>query len=251
MIEIKNLSCTYSKKNEDVIKDISMNFEEENINIILGKNGAGKSTIIKCLTSLLNYSQGEIYIDSKNLKEMKLKDKAKLIGYVPQDNESSYLSVFETVLLGRIPYLSYRYAPSDYQKVEQVLFELGIEHLSSKKVCELSGGEKQKVAIGRTLVQGSKYIIFDEPTSSLDISSQINIFKLIKRLVKEKGITPIISMHDLNLSIEYGDRFFFLKERELVKSGSKEIITSKLLNDVFDVDIEIKNIEDKQFIVHK
>ena len=189
MLDIRNLSYHY-KKGDHSLEDVSLHLDKGKLAVLLGKNGCGKSTLMKCLVSLNKGYKGEILLDGKSINQIKRKEAAKLISYLPQDIPHSSLTVYDTLLLGRLPYLSYpnrKKKNDDY--LDPIIHELHLENIVNKTNDELSGGERQKAMIAKALVQECKLLVLDEPTSSLDIENQTLLLKLLKKLVTEKNIT--------------------------------------------------------------
>lgn len=233
-IKVDSLNFAYDKEN--ILKDIS--FEStRNIIAILGENGSGKSTLLKCLDGLLTYNSGEIFLDNVNLKNLKPHDKAKLISYVPQELSFGDYSVFEVLLMGRKPYINFVASQEDLSLTSAMLKRFHLEDKALKNVNELSGGEKQKVAIARCLLQETKIILFDEPTSNLDLKNQLEVIKIIQEIASDKIV--IVTMHDLNLALRLANNFIFLKKGQIYQIGDQSIITTKLIKDVYDVEVKI------------
>ena len=243
MLDIKNLSYHY-KKGDHSLNDVSLHLDKGKLALLLGKNGSGKSTLMKCLLSLNKGYEGEILLDGKNIKEIKSKEAAKLISYLPQDIPHSSLTVYDTLLLGRLPYLSYRNREKkkdDY--LDPIIQELHLENIVNKTSDELSGGERQKVMIAKALVQKCKLLVLDEPTSSLDIENQTLLLKLLKRLVTEKNITVLLSIHDINLALRFADEFFLMKDGNMIYKGEAEKITEQQLEETFDTKFRLQTDE--------
>ena len=243
MLDIRNLSYHY-KKGDHSLNDVSLQLERGKLAVLLGKNGSGKSTLMKCLLSLNKGYEGEILLDGKNIKEIKSKEAAKLISYLPQDIPHSSLTVYDTLLLGRLPYLSYRNREKkkdDY--LDPIIQELHLENIVNKASDELSGGERQKVMIAKALVQECKLLVLDEPTSSLDIENQTLLLKLLKRLVREKNISVLLSIHDINLALRFADEFFLMKDGNMIYKGEAEKITEQQLEETFDTKFRLQTDE--------
>jgi iron complex transport system ATP-binding protein len=250
MIEVKHLEVSYGKKKPNIIDDVSFEIPDGKVTVLVGPNGAGKSTIFKAIVGILPVKGGSICLDGENLSEIKKPERAKKIAYVPQQITFGNLSVFDSILLGRLPYFNFSASEKDKEIVANVIEEMGLEKLAFKSVDELSGGEKQRVAIARALAQEPRIIVFDEPTSNLDINNELKLLKMIKKLVDTKKISVLIAIHDLNIALEVGDHFLFLKEGRLVASGNKDFVTCELVNEVFDVPCEIKYIDGKKIILY-
>ena len=155
---------------------------------ILGANGAGKTTLMKCINGILKLKKGEILIDGKNFSNQSLKEKSKIMSYVPQITSSfdMNLTVFDTVLLGRVPHKTFKFSERDKQIALKNIKKLDLEHYLFNYVGELSGGEKQRVLIARALTQEAKILILDEPISNLDLKFQLETMKILKNLVNVK-----------------------------------------------------------------
>ena len=248
MIKLENISFSYTK-NKPVLKNISLDINDGECVILLGPNGVGKSTLISLLLGANKPQEGNIYFDSTPIKEMKSKDKAAQIAYIPQLIEGTDLTVFDTVLLGRLPYYKIYPTKTDIDLVDSYLNKFNLSDLKEKQTNEISGGERQIVSIARGFIQDSKTIIFDEPTSNLDISTQLRVINFIKEEKKNKSF--LISMHDINQALQIGDKFVFLKDGEVYKVVSKEEITEEIINNVYNVHSKIIKSERGDFIIYE
>jgi iron complex transport system ATP-binding protein len=177
-------------------------------------------------------------------------ERARRIAYVPQTVQFGALSVFDTVLLGRLSYFGLTAGKEDLAAVERILKDMQLEELAARNVEELSGGERQKIAIARALAQEPRLLIFDEPTGNLDIANEQLIIEEARRVAREKGIAILTSLHDFNQALELGDRFFFMKEGRIVHSGGAETITEDVIREVFDADVRILDIEGRKIIIN-
>jgi len=187
-LKIQGLNFRYNDRL--VLEDINLEVEEGEILTLLGPNGSGKTTLLRCIVRILNPERGCIFINEKQISKMKREQLAKRIGYVPQSESSSFpVTVFDTVLMGRKPYLSWNPTFKDFRIVSEVLHLLGLEEFTLRDLNELSGGEKQKVLIARTIAQGPEIMLLDEPTSSLDLKHQLEVLEVVRSLAKEKGIS--------------------------------------------------------------
>ena len=249
MIKINNVSFHYLK-NKEVLNDVSFDIKDGECVILLGPNGVGKSTLISLILGVNKLQTGEITFDDINLKDLKPKDRSDYIAYVPQLVEGNSLTVTDTILLGRLPYYKIYPNKSDYQKVEEILERFNLTHLKDSQTNEISGGERQKVSIARGFVQNSKVVIFDEPTSNLDIKAQLEVLSLIKN-EKQNNKSFLISMHDINQALEIGDKFIFLKEGKIKYNVTKDEIDEKLLMDVYGVKSKIIIDEKGKHIIYE
>lgn len=245
MIKINNLSFKY--QDQMVLDDISFQVDSGKILAILGENGAGKSTLLKCLASILKPLKGEFLDDNKALNLNDHQTISKVVSYVPQELKFGDLCVFETILIGRSPHIKFNFTKDDYEKTNNIIKALQLEKIAFKKVNELSGGQKQKVAIARALNQDTKVILFDEPTSNLDLQNQLMTIQMIKEITKN-GKIALVTMHDLTTALNLADEFLFLKNHQIFKCGKKEIITPSLIKEIYHVDVDIINYDGQKLI---
>ena len=250
MIKIDHLSFAYNK-NDLVLKNINFDILDGNCVVLLGPNGVGKSTLIGCLLGENKVKEGNILFDGKSIKELSNKDKSKYIAYVPQLIDGNDLTVRETIILGRLPYFYIAPSKEDLAKVDEIIERFSLTYIKDKPTNEISGGERQKVAIARAFVQEAKVVAFDEPTSNLDIKSQLDIISLIKEHNKIANNSSLITMHDINQALRVGDVFVFLKDNEIYKICSKEEITEEILKDVYGVDVKIVNENGEVFVIYE
>ena len=248
MIKVRSLSYRYPRSKSLVLNDVTFDLEKGKVGVLLGPNGAGKSTLIKLLLGFYKPVSGEILIQDKPAKGMGPNEKAALLAYVPQSLALPPLSVFETILLGRLKDFKTSPGAKDKEAAMEAARKLGIESLLEKKSDELSGGEKQKVALARAFAQGSEVLLFDEPTSNLDIASRKLTLNLAK-LAASEGKTVLLAIHDLNDGLSLGDCFFLLKSGQLLASGKEEIITENNIYSLYGVKCHIEKIKKQKTII--
>ncbi len=235
---IENLSFQYPSRK--VLSDISLSLNKGECLSILGTNGVGKSTLLKCINRILRQQNGKVIVMGEDVKSLSGNDLAKHIGYVSQRNNFSVSSVFDAVLLGRKPYIKWDVTKRDLEIVHNVMKSLGLEDFALRNVDELSGGEAQKVAIARALAQQSDVLMFDEPTSNLDLKNQLEVISIIKNIVKERQISAIVTMHDLNMALRFADKFLFLKGGKIFDAGDIHIVTEENILAVYGVPVKIQ-----------
>ncbi len=233
----------FSYPGRPVLQGVSFRIDRGQILAVLGVNGAGKSTLIKCLNRILHPSEGRVAMDGKDLLRMKSGEVAKLLGYVPQKNGADFLTVFDSVLLGRKPYIRWSAAERDYQVVERTLRLMHLEEFAMRPVNELSGGETQKVVIARALAQEPEILLLDEPFSNLDLKNQLEVMDLIVRTVKDRGLSAILSLHDLNLALRFADVFLFLKNGRTHTFADRTSITPTVIYEVYGVRVILEEVQ--------
>ena len=218
LIELKNLSLGYD--NHIVLKDINMTIEENDFVCIVGPNGSGKSTLIKGILGLIKASKGKVIYH--NLKQ-------NFIGYMPQETkiDSNFpASVYEIVLSGTLNRLGLKsfYSKKEKEIADNNLKILGIEKLKDKNFCDLSGGQRQKVLLARSLCATSKLLILDEPSNNLDTKSKQELYKTIIDLNKNHNITVIMITHDLDHDNLIGNKILSLREDETFFGDTSEFV---------------------------
>lgn len=238
MIDIKDLHFAY-RRGEEVLKGISFSAEDNSVVSILGPNGTGKTTFLKCMCGLHRPTSGTAEVDGIDVFKLKGRDMAKKIGFVPQSVPVSRMSVFDTVLTGRKPYIDWAASSEDLDKVSEVLESLGMGHLALKYMDQISGGEFQKAQIARALVQEPSVLILDEPTNNLDIANQHRTMKMVTEAVRTRGMCTVMTMHDINLAAHFSDKFLFLKDGEVAAYGGPEVITEDIVKEVYGFEAEI------------
>ncbi len=238
MLSVRNISIGY-KKGELVLNDLNFSLKSGEILGILGSNGAGKTTLLRCINAMLKPSSGNVFVEESDVFRMNAAEIAKCIGYVPQRNETGRISVFDAVLLGRIPHLRWQVTKEDLIKVDSILGQLELRHLALRNLNELSGGELQKVCIARSLVQEPKVLLLDEPTSSLDLKNQLEILEILRKVTAEHKMIVIAAMHDLNLAFRFMDRFLFIKDKRMFAAGVSSQIDAATIAAVYGVQVDI------------
>lgn len=249
MLKVENLRFRYSKNGSSVLDGASLELKQGEIGILLGKNGSGKTTLFKNILGIEKPDSGSIQFDGENLLKMNRRERARRIAYVPQHIHFGDLSVLDSVLMGRVSYFGMKAGPEDYIAVEKILEDMQLQSFASRSAEALSGGEKQKIAIARAMAQEPKLMVFDEPTGNLDIANEQLIIEEAKKLAREKNISILSSLHDLNQALYFGDKFFFLKDGVVKYAGGKEIVTESVIKDIFDIDVRIVEIENQTVIL--
>lgn len=243
---IDNLS--YSYKDTEALHNISFSLQGGQFMTIVGPNGSGKSTLLKCLDRILKYKEGTITLDGEDIKNISSHALSKRMAYVPQKEEYSMPgSVFDTVMLGRKPYIGWRVTDQDIELVSALLDKLDLTALAMRDINTLSGGQKQRVYIARALSQQPDILLLDEPTANLDLYHQAEIMEYLANLVRE-GIMVIITMHDINLALQYCSQAVMLCKGSLFATGGKEIFTKENIDNLFRTTVKIIYQDNQAFI---
>lgn len=247
MIEIQNI--TFSYPDADILRGVGFTAQSGEVVGLLGNNGAGKSTLVTCLNRIRKPKTGTLFIDGRNAFQMGRNELAQTVAYVAQKNELTHSTVFDCVLLGRKPYIKWSISQEDLDICRRVMERVGIWDYQMRYVDELSGGELQKVMLARALVAEPKLLLLDEPTSNLDPRNQYEMMALVQEVAKEKGITVITVIHDLNLALRFCDKFYFLKAGEGYSYGGLETVTPQTLQAVYGIRAEVLDVKGRKTVI--
>jgi iron complex transport system ATP-binding protein len=233
-LDIDDLAFDYS--DHPVVSGIDLTVTDGEILGLVGPNGAGKSTLIKCINHVLAPDVGRVVVDGTDVGSLTRNDVAKIMGYVAQKDSGNYsATVFDTVLMGRKPYINWRPSSKDLETVSVILEKLDLTDLSLRDVNNLSGGQQQKVMVGRALAQDPTLLLLDEPTSDLDIRHQLEVMDVIREEV-DGGLAAVLAIHDLNLAARYCDTVAMLKDGGIYTTGrAEDVFTSENIEAVFRV----------------
>ena len=248
-LKVKNVEFSYAST--PILENVCMELAPSEILGIVGPNGAGKSTLLRCIDRILKPQRGSILLDGQEIKEMSRMEIARRMGYVPQTSQRVFpATVFDTVLMGRRPHLGWRSNEQDVEKVLEILKLLEIVEFALRDFNEISGGQQQKVLIARALAQEADVLLLDEPTSNLDIKHQLEAMDIIKKLVKEKGISAIMAIHDLNLGSRYSDEIVMLNGGSIFDAGNpSSVLTPENIKQVYGVEAVVRNESGRPYIV--
>jgi len=239
----ENISFSY--KNKNALENISLNLFPSEVIALVGRNGSGKSTLIKNIAGIVKPKLGDIKIFEKSIDKYSNKEKAKLISYMPQKHILLVqVNVLESVMLGRMPHLSFKPTDEDFYIVENIINKLGLKDYLFKKVYNLSGGEFQKVMLARVLTQDPKILLLDEPVNHLDPKNQLEVLHIIKDFTKSKNLITIVVLHDINLALRFADKIVMLKDGKLMGIKNKDDITENEISELFDVNVKILKTDD-------
>lgn len=245
LLELKNVTKNYSGMTPALV-NVNLSISEGEFVSIIGSSGSGKSTLLRCINRMIEISSGEIHFDgtiSSNLPKRNLRKLRTKIGMIFQHyNLVDRLTVIENVLHGRLGYKSTlagmvgSYTKEEKEKALRILHMLGLEEQVYKRCDQLSGGQKQRVGIARALVQNPKLILCDEPIASLDPSASKVILDYLRNIAKDMGITIVVSLHQVEVALNYSDRIIGINKGSILFDGRPEELTNKLIADIYNSD---------------
>ncbi|MDI9470086.1 MAG: ABC transporter ATP-binding protein [Bacillota bacterium] len=255
MIELVNVSTGYNKT--PVLNNINLSFEKGTVTSIIGKNGCGKTTLLKTAARILKPLAGTVSLDGRDISRFPGKELAKMLSFLPQTRSVPNITAYNLVMHGRYPYLGFSRTPreEDREIVRQAIESLNLEAYINRNVRQLSGGQSQKVYLAMLLAQNTDVVFLDEPTIYLDINHKLEILEIIKKL-KEMGKTIVMVLHDLANALSYSDRICLLDQGEVVIHDSPEkVFESREIDRIFQVsskqirvEIEAGSGEQKQYL---
>lgn len=241
LLEVRNLQKYYDD-GYHAVRGVSFSIPSGMLVGLIGPNGCGKSTMMKCINRMHDPSSGDILIDGESVLNKTPADIAKIVSTVPAELRNSFgLTVYETVMLGRYPYLKNVWweTENDESVVEDALRKFGVLHLQDRQLNMLSSGEIQRVLIAKAYVQEPRLMLVDEPTSHLDMKYKLDVMEYLNAMVK-KDMTVLVAEHDISLMARYCDLCIIMKKGEIVAIGKpKEIINPDLIREVYDVDASV------------
>jgi iron complex transport system ATP-binding protein len=243
LLQAVDLSFAYRDGSTRVIDQVSLAAGRGDVVGLIGPNGSGKTTLLRLMAGMLRPESGQVLLDGQPLDRVKRRDLARRLAVVPQETHSTFdFNVLEIVLMGRYPHLGpfQVEGPRDLAIAREALAATGTDTLERRPFATLSGGEKQRVVIAGALAQASEMLLLDEPTTSLDLGYQLDIMLLLRRLNRERGVTMIVSTHDLNLAAALCSRVVLLRNgRVLTQGPTAEALTESNIAALYGVDVDV------------
>lgn len=231
----RDVAFTYPQTNMPVFEGINLEIETGRVLAILGNNGAGKSTLLNLLAGITQPAVGSVEVGGCSLFMLSRREIAQHVAYVAQQQRIPHLSVYDQVLMGRRPHVSWALSDYDRSVVAETIDRLGLEAFSTRFLDELSGGERQKVYIARALAQEPEILLLDEPTSALDPKNQIEVLETVRSITRAGSLATVLVIHDINLALRFCDRFLLVRDGRVVSYGGREAVTDKTLSAAFDL----------------
>jgi iron complex transport system ATP-binding protein len=238
LLETRDVHFAYAAGASEVVRGATLWLARGRLAALIGANGSGKSTLVRLLCGVLAPVRGEILFDGTPLRSIEARARARRLAYVPQVSASVFpLTALEVVLTGRSPYTTrFRFeSERDVMVARDALAAVDAAHLAERSVTELSGGERQLVALARALAQEPECLLLDEPSSSLDLKHRAGLLRHLRRLRDERGLTALVVTHDLQLLDPAFDEVFAMRDGAVVAAGSPaEVLRDEVLSNVFD-----------------
>jgi zinc transport system ATP-binding protein len=245
IVEIRDLSVKYPN-GVMALDGININVDHKDLIALIGPNGAGKSTLLKVILGLTKATSGSINL----FGSPELAKNLKYVGYVPQNAQARDanlpFNVYETVMLGRTPHagLFHGVGATDRQKVDEALKLFGIDELKDRKIGQLSGGQSQRVFLAKAIVAEPKLLLLDEPTSGVDTSSKREFYAMLERLNKERGITVILSSHDVGVITKIANRVLCINGAQFFCGENADFSASVEIHKTYDYPVELMDHDD-------
>ena len=252
ILEVEN-GCFGYPKQEKILKNINLHLEKGHILSVLGPNGIGKTTLLKCMIGLLPWTSGRSILNGTDLCKMKSKDIWNTISYIPQAHSFSFsYTGLEMVMLGRSSHLGLFEQPGarEIEMAEAMMEKVGITHLAGKDCNRMSGGELQMVLIARALINEPELIILDEPETGLDFHNQILVLNMIERLAHEEGISAIMNTHYPTNAMSIADEAFMMNRKgDRFYGTTDSILNEQNISRSFDVNVIVDEVSYKDRLI--
>lgn len=246
--KIRMRHSTFSYGEKEIFHDLDLDLNEGDIFCLLGPNGCGKTTLLRCISGLFKLNAGSVLLDGRDVATMSETERARSLAFVFQEHNVHFpYTVSEIVQMGRTPHLDFLAMPSrrDVEVADSALERVGISRLRDQRYTEISGGERQLVLIARALAQETSVLVLDEPTSHLDFGNQMLILETIKRLAVEKNLTIAMATHFPDHALLASSKAALMKEGQFMAVGSPaEVITEETMKELYGVRVKVISVDD-------
>jgi iron complex transport system ATP-binding protein len=238
-LEIRGARVRYGRRT--VLDDLDLTVGEGQLVGLLGPNGSGKSTLLRAVCRILKPAGGTYWLDGRDLHAMPVRERAKLVAYVPQSSPPPFsLTVADAVMLGRTPHIGLRPTRADWDRVDEALDQLTLTDLADRPLDELSGGQAQRVLLARALAQQPAVLLLDEPTSALDLRHQVETLTLVRNLAEHRHLHALMAIHDLNLAARYCHEVALLHDGRVLTQGvPRAVYQADLIEQVYGLPVDV------------
>jgi iron complex transport system ATP-binding protein len=240
-VVITNVDFGYSE-DHIVLHDINLEISEPGLYCIIGPNGVGKSTMVKCVSKIVTPLKGQVLLDGEDVAQMNHKDVAKKVGFVPAFSQDAFsMSVIDTIMVGRYNHQKWGSRTKDLEMVYKTMKLLHIENLATRSYNALSAGQHQKVSIARGLVQEPEILILDEPTANLDVKYQVYVMEMLRAIAIERGMIIMTICHDLNITSKYAHKVIMLARPGKIHAVGtpEEVLTEENIREVYGINCRV------------
>lgn len=243
------LDITFHFNSYPILERVRFDVRPGEMIAVCGVNGAGKSTLLRCLNGILKPQGGSVLLDGQDLRLLGPKGTARSMASVSQKGTDSDLTVFEVVLLGRLPHRQWGPTRHDILAVEKVLETMELAPLAHRRFSTLSGGEAQKVLLAKALTQQPKVLLLDEPTNHLDLKNQLDVMRLVKEVGRRESLAVVAAIHDLNMALRFSDWLLFLRHGRIDRIGVPSEVTAEVVRRIYGVDVQVCRIGEVPVVV--
>ncbi len=252
-MEIEFNGMGFSYGDVEILRNISFKLNEPELVCIIGPNGVGKSTLMRCINKLLRPTSGNILINGRDVNDYTLREMAEVMAYVPvASSDAQPMSVTDCILMGRHPHSKFgKVSDSDLIMVHNIMCAMDLEYLANRNCNELSAGQYQKVLLARGLIQETEFILLDEPTANLDVRHQMNVTEMLRNLAHEHGKMVLMICHDLNIAAKYADKVIVLALPGMVYNVGtpRDTIDEEMILNVYGVDGTLTSFEERPLMM--
>ncbi len=243
------LDISFHYNSHPILERVRFHVRPGEMIAVCGVNGAGKSTLLRCLNGILKPQRGSVLLDGQDLRLLGPKGIARSMASVPQKGADSELTVFEVVLLGRLPHRQWGPTRHDTLAVEKILETMDLADLAHRRFSTLSGGEAQKVLLAKALSQQPKVLLLDEPTNHLDLKNQLDVMRLVQSITRRESLAVVAAIHDLNTALRFSDRLLFLRQGRIDEVVAPGEVTAEVVRRIYGVEVQVCRIGETPVVV--
>lgn len=251
MTELAVSGLRFGYGGEPVLTDVTFTLDRPELVCVIGPNGVGKTTMVKCINRILRPQAGRVTLDGEDVLSMRLMDLARRMAFVPNRMDHVFRSsVAEAVLMGRFPFAQWANSDRDLEVADAAMDALDLQALAHRDVSELSSGQLQKVLIARGLAQEPRVLILDEPTSNLDVRHQMEVMGFLKGYAAREGVIVLMVCHDLNLTAMFADRVLMVHGGGVFADGGPwDVMTESNIRDVYGVESRVVDVGGRPHVI--